>query len=83
MTPLPGLINLSQLSSGCPASVSTYPYTVNLDSFPLQVGSVLSGGLPPNNEGGGSYYYINPYFGIQFNSSGVVTAVNDCLQQFE
>lgn len=79
MTPLPGLINLSQLSSGCPASVSSYPYTVTVDDLPIHVGSILTGGLPPSNSGGSSYYYTNPYFGIQFDSSGVVTAVNDCL----
>ena len=83
LAPLPASINLSQMSSGCPASVSTYPYTVTLDQYPLQVGSVLSGGLPPSNDGGSSYYYVNPSFGIQFDSNGIVTAVNDCLSQFE
>jgi len=75
-TPPPGptIINLSNASSGCPAPVFSYPIAVTLDGYPIVVGSVLSGGLPP----AGLSYYTSPTFGLIFDAFGVVTTIIDC-----
>lgn len=72
--PGPVTINLSNASSGCPAPVSSYPIAVTLDGYPIVVGSVLSGGLPP----AGLSYYTSPTFGLKFDAFGVVTELIDC-----
>jgi hypothetical protein len=72
--PGPVTINLSNASSGCPAPVSSYPIAVTLDSYPIVVGSVLSGGLPP----AGLSYYTSPTFGLIFDAFGIVTTIIDC-----
>lgn len=72
----PSTIRLSQASSGCPAPVNTYPYSVTASTTSIIVNlTVLSGGLPP----AGPLYYTSPNFGLRFNESGLVIEINDCL----
>jgi hypothetical protein len=82
--PGPTTIVLSQLTNGCPVpgfvpyDPDDYDYTVTVDSLPINVGSLLTGALPPANDAGAAFYYTSAYFGLKFDSSGIVTEIIDC-----